>query len=144
MASVFSRRNLLLGFAGTAAVGTVAARKSTSVDAFSRLLRPVGLGRSDANLASATADDWSLQVGTYFTAHTGHLLKLADVQSFPDSERPRGMRDGAFVARFDVTKGGKLRGSQIYRVSHPRGGTFDMFLTPAGPSKPMRMIAVFG
>jgi hypothetical protein len=144
MADVFSRRNLLLGLAGTAAVGTVVTQPSAGAGALSRLLRPIGPGQRDVDLATAGVDDWSVQVGTYFTAHTGHVLRLADVQSFPDSERPQGLREGAFVARFDVTKGGALRGSEIYRMSHLQGGLFDLFLTSGDAAEPSRMLAVFG
>ena len=145
--SLVSRRNVMLGLVGTAAVagtvGTVTTTDSSSADAFARLLEPVGLGKRGVSLASATVDDWRAQVGSYFTAHTGHVLKLADVQLFPESDRPKGMREDAFVARFDVAKGGEMPGSVIYRMSHPEGGTFDMFAT-SNPLKQLRMLAVFG
>jgi hypothetical protein len=141
--SLFSRRNLLLGVVGTATVGTVAATQRTGgADFFARLLRPVGLGQRGVPLASASYDDWALQVGSSFTAQTGQVLKLADVQKFPErGNRPENMRN-PFVARFDVSKGAALADSEIYRVSHPEGGTFDLMLQSGDPSKPMRMLAV--
>lgn len=146
--SLLSRRNLVLGLAGTAAVGvtvgTVSTQGSEGADAFARLLEPVGLGSRGVQLATGSVHDWRLQVGSKFTAQTGHVLQLANVQSFPDSERPEGLRDRAFVARFDVVQGGALPGSQTYRVSHGEGGTFDMHVTSGDPAKPLRMLAVFG
>jgi hypothetical protein len=142
--SLFSRRNLVFGLVGTAAIGTVAAtQRVTGSDLFARLLRPVGLGRRGAPLASANYDDWALQVGSLFTAHTGQVLKLADVQRFPErGKRPAGLRDRAFVARFDVTRGGPLSDSGIVRFNHPEGGALDLLLSAGDPARPLRMLAV--
>ena len=146
--SLFTRRSMVVGLAGTAAVGatvgTVATQDSGTADSFSRLIEPVIRGNHGVNLGSATADDWRLQRGTYFYLHTGHVLQLSDVQYFPEADRPKGMREDAFVVRFDSVKGGVVPGSVIYGVSHEEGGRFDMFVTPGDPTKPLRMIAVFG
>lgn len=143
--SLFTRRNMILGVAGTAAVGGVAAtQRFTSAETLEEILRPLQLGRRGVNLGTANADDWALQVGSTFTAHTGHLLKLVDVQAFrADKSRPAGLRDKAFVARFDVAEGGAMSGSDLYRMNHPEGGTFEMLLTGGVPGKPLRMLAVF-
>jgi hypothetical protein len=141
--SLLSRRNVVLGLAGTAAAGTVAVQKTGGADALASLLRPAEEGNGSVLLAKATAADWALQIGTIFTAHTGHILKLVDVQNFPKSARPKGMRNRAFVARFDIVKGGKMAGDKIYRVNHQQGA-FDLFLSGANPAKPKRMKAVFG
>jgi len=143
--SLFSRRNMLLGVAGTATVGGIAAaQRFTGADTLAEILRPVQLGRRGVPLGTAQADDWALQVGSTFTAHTGHLLKLVDVQRFKqDKGRLAGLRERAFVARFDVTEGGSLPGSEIYSVNHPEGGVFDMLLTGGIPDNPLRMLAVF-
>ena len=141
--SLLSRRNVVLGLAGTAAVGTVAVQKSGGADAFAKLLSPGEGGRTGVWLAKAASADWVLQVGSTFTAHTGHVLKLVNVQGFPKSGKlPAGVRDRAFVARFDILKGGKMPGDKIYRVNHKQGA-FDLFLTTGDPSKPLRMKAVF-
>jgi hypothetical protein len=143
--SLFSRRNMLLGVAGTATVGGIAAaQRFTSADSLEQLLRPVQLGRRGVPLGSAEVDDWSLQVGSMFTAHTGHLLKLVDVQRFrEDKNRPAGLRAKAFVARFDVAEGGAMPGEAIYRVNHPEGGVFDILLSGGIPGNPLRVAAVF-
>ena len=96
-------------------------------------------------LASAGKDDWALQAGTFFTAQTGHVLKLVDVQGFRDrASRPRGPRAEAFVARFEIVSGGHLPGEQLLTVSHKEGGVFDILLTGSHPSTPQRMLATFG
>ena len=142
--SLFSRRNLVFGLIGTAAIGTVAAtQRITGSDLFARLLRPVGLGRRGVPLASATYDDWALQVGSLFTSHSGQILKLADVQRFPErGTRPAGLRNRAFVARFDVIRGAALPDSSITRFNHPEGGVLDLLLSAGDPAKPLRMLAV--
>jgi hypothetical protein len=141
--SVFSRRGLVVGMAGAAVAGTVAVQKSGGAEAFARLLRPHGQGRPGAWLAKATSDDWALQIGSTFTAHSGHVLKLIDVQRFPQKgTRPKGLRDRAFVARFDVVKGGKMPGNTVYRVNHKRG-PFNLFLDAENPTRVRRMTAVF-
>ena len=143
MSDIFSRRNVLLGLGGTAAAGTVAAQ-SGGAEFFEQLLRPTNGGRRGVALATAGYDDWAAHVGTFFTAHTGHVLELSDVQRFRTvGERPAALRDSAFVARFDSVSGGALKGSAIYRVNHPDGGTFDVFLTSGPPDKPLRLLAVF-
>ena len=142
--SLFSRRNMIVGLAGTATVGTIAAtQKFSGTESFADLLRPAGLGRHGATLATANVEDWKLQVGSYFTAHTGQVLKLVDVQGFKEANaRPGGLRTSAFVARFDVARGGAMAGAEVYRLAHPEGGTLDLFMTAADAAKPLRMLAV--
>lgn len=143
---LFSRRNILLGLGGATAatVGTVAGTSSGGAELFAQLLRPGGRGRRGVALRNAERDDWSVQVGSLFRAETGHVLKLADVQGFPErSARPKQLRDSAFVARFDITSGGPLPGDLMYRVRHGEGGEFNLFLAAGDPAKPLRMLAVF-
>jgi hypothetical protein len=145
-ASLMSRRNILLGLAGGAAVaGGITVQQTGGVGDFADRLRQVELGRRGVNLANGTKEDWALQVGTFFTAHTGHVLKLVDVQAFPTRARlPAGLRPGAFVARFDITSGGPLGAVQFLKVNHKEGGAFDLFLTAGSPTRPLRKLAVFG
>lgn len=143
--SLVNRRNILLGLAGGAvAAGGIAVQQTSGAGSFAELLRPAGLGQRGVFLATANKDDWALQVGTFFTAHTGHVLKLIDVRSFPNrGQRPAGLRPQAFLSRFDVVSGGALPGKQLLTVSHQEGGTFDIFMDAAVASKPLRMSAVF-
>ena len=143
--SLVNRRNILLGLAGGAvAAGGIAVQQSGGAGSFAELLRPGGTGRRGVFLATASKDDWALQVGTFFTASTGHVLKLVDVQGFrEEGRRPGGLRNKAFVARFDVTSGGQMPASQSVTVSHKEGGTFDIFMTGANAARPLRMLAVF-
>ena len=143
--SLVNRRNILLGLAGGAVVaGGIAVQQTGGAGSFAELLRPVGLGQRGAFLATANKDDWALQVGTLFTAATGHVLKLVDVQGFVErNRRPAGLRKQAFLTQFDITSGGQLPASLLLNVSHKEGGTFDIFMTGASPAKPLRMLAVF-
>lgn len=139
--SLFSRRNMLTGLAGGAAA--TAALIGTTGGAFARVLKPSNAARRNVALGAAGYDAWSAQVGSKFMASSGQVLKLVDVESLPaKGVKPRNVRDQAFVARFEVSTGGTLP-EQLYRVAHPEGGTFEMFLTRTGPDQPQRMLAVF-
>ncbi len=140
-----NRRKLLLGLAGGAVVaGGITVQQTGVADRFADLLRPAGLGQRGVSLAHGSKDDWALQVGTMFTAHTGHVLKLVDVRGFAErSRRPLGLRAQAFVARFDITEGGPLVGDHLLTVNHNEGGVFDVLLSAMNPERPLRMLAVF-
>jgi len=143
--SHLSRRNMLIGLAGGAAAtaGTVATNGFSESASFANLLRPAGIGHNGAPLPYGEYGDWKSQVGSSFKTHSGHVLKLADVQAFREQgTRPAELRDRAFVARFDITEGGALV-DDLYGVAHAEGGVFDMFLSSAGPDMPLRMLAVF-
>jgi hypothetical protein len=143
--SFVNRRNMLLGLAGGAvAAGGITLQQTGGAGAFAELLRPVGLGRRGVSLATATKEEWAAQVGTFFTAQTGHVLKLTSVLGFRDGGvRPAGLRPAAFVAHFDVTSGGPMPSTQFLAVNHNEGGTFDIFMTGGNPARPLRMLAVF-
>ena len=68
------------------------------------------------------------------------------MQKLSVHKRPRAphLRDKAFVAGFEVVKGGPMEGDKTYRFRHGEGGTFDMYLSQNIRSKPLRMHAVFG
>jgi hypothetical protein len=146
--SILSRRNLLVGLAGGAAVGAIATSNAgqEEVQAFKNLLWKNKPGKRYVRLDTATVDDWSLQVGTKFRASSGHTLRLDDVQQFDhQNTRPKGLRDRAFAAGFSIISGvGALPSQVLLQVSHAEGGTFDMFMTAGSPDKPQRRIAVFG
>ena len=140
-----SRRNMLIGLAGggAATAGAIAAFGLTDSASFASLLEPQQLARSGGPLAYAGYADWQAQVGTSFKTDSGHLLKLADVQEFAQKgARPGGLRDRAFVARFDIVSGGSMA-EDLYRVVHRDGGVFNILLTHGGPDNPLRMLAVF-
>jgi hypothetical protein len=138
--SLFSRRHMLLGLGGAAVAGTANARGLGNAGLFAQSLRTVGAG----TLGTAGYADWLAQVGSNFTAASGQVLKLASVQAYGSAgSRPAGVRPTGFVARFDIIRGGALpEGSHL--VAHgQRGGTFEIFLTKEGASKPLGMRADF-
>jgi len=147
MESLLSRRNMLVGLtAGAATVGTVAVRSGQAqIESFRQLLWQRRPGRHRVPLGTAGLDDWALQIGSKFQTASGDVLKLADVRAFPQADkRPRGLRDRAFVAGFEVVSGNPLPDQLIQHVDHPEGGRFDILLSAGSPDKPGRMIAVFG
>lgn len=141
---LFSRRNLLVGLGGAAATAGVAqAQANGSAAAFGQLFKPTAPGSKNADLKTGSYGDWSAQVGSSFTTHSGHVLKLVEVQGFANKgARPVNLRQQAFVAGFDIIRGSALP-EGLYRVSHPGGAVFDMFLTKGGPANLLRMNAVF-
>ena len=140
---VLSRRNMLLGLGGATAAAGVVTVGTGGAAPFAEILKPAAGGRSDAALHAASYADWRTQVGTNFTAHSGQVLKLVDVQGFPNKgPRPGNLREQAFVTRFDIGVGEALA-EGLYTVAHPTGGTFDMFLSKGSPDKPLRMLAIF-
>ena len=143
--SLVSRRNILLGLAGGAAVaGGITMQQTGSASQLAELLNPTGFGHRGVALATAEKGDWALQIGSFFTAQTGHVLKLVKVTGFPQrGARPAGLRAAAFVAAFDITSGGPLPGDQLLKVNHNEGGAFDIFMSGGNPVRPLRMLAVF-
>lgn len=146
--NLLSRRNLILGLAGTAAAGATAVGPGF-LDAASlmQLLRPSG-NRKGVFLKSGETGDWTAQRNTMFRLESGQVLKLADVQGFKSidkkgTRRPGGVRSTAFVARFDIKTGAPLDGDRIYRINHAQGGVFDIFLTTPDASRPLRVHATF-
>ena len=139
-----SRRTVVLGLAGTVTAGAItAAPLFISVDNLKQKLRPTGQGQRGVPLATATADDWSLQKGSLFTLDTGHVVELIDVQRFPDHPgRPRNLRPAAFASTFEIKRGEPLAESRIFQLNHAEGGDFALLLTHASPEWPKRMIAV--
>jgi hypothetical protein len=128
---LFSRRTIMVGMGG-AAVATAAGLGTTT-----------GAFAADVPLATAEYAAWAAKVGANFTANTGHVLKLVEVARLASSGvRPDPLRDQAFVARFDITRGGALAAGN-YIVASPGTTTFQIFLTKGGPDKPARMLAVF-
>lgn len=139
--SLFSRRNILVGIFGTA-VAAGGAFRFTSPEEFSLLLRPRGRGRRRVPLHTAARDDWAAQIGTLFTADTGQILELTDVQGFPEKgERPDGLRESAFSVQFEIKRGGAFGDDRIRRFRHAEGGVFDILLTRE--SDPLQTYAIF-
>ena len=146
--SFLSRRHMLAGLAGSATVGVLAVTNAgqQQVAAFKQLLWKRQPGRHNVRLATATVDDWALQIGTTFQTSTGHTLKLADVVQFDhQNARPAGLRAKPFAAGFEIVAGeGPMPDQLTLKVAHREGGTFDIFITAGSRDKPNRRIAVYG
>ena len=131
--SAISRRGVMAGLGGAAVVAVVAESGAQAA-------------RVQLELANADYTQWASQIGSNFTAHTRQVLRLVEVRPYGNASRagprPAGVRDPGFLACFDVVRGGAMAAGR-YLVAHPVGGTFEMFLTNAGPNLPLRMLAEF-
>lgn len=146
--TAISRRKMLIGATGAAAVlGAVGAR-ALAGDALSS--KP-GSGpnlweREYWTLEGAGAAEWRSRIGTIFTAEgdrgTKIDLKLAAVvPMLSGGDRPDDLaRSSAFAALFDPTGGASLAGDKIYTVSTKQYGGMRIFMT-RGANK--RLEAVF-
>lgn len=143
VSSLLSRRNLLVGLAGTGiATGAVASPLFASPNTLKAALRPQ-TGRHNVPLGTATEADWVAQIGSLFTAQSGQVLQLTGVAPFGQKgTRPAWTRQTGFVARFEVVSGGAMPEGTM-RFRHKEGGTFEMHVAPAGNGAPPRVIAIF-
>jgi hypothetical protein len=143
--SKLSRRSII-GIIGAAAAGAVALVSTTFRPTVSRQARRVlastPLTRGLLSLSQAEMDEWGTQIGSTFTVGGGYALRLAGVRPMEsEGERPASLRQRAFAAVFEVTRGGAMPGDLIYRVSHPQYGPMQLFLSAT--SNPRQMIAIF-
>jgi hypothetical protein len=98
--------------------------------------------RGMLSLSQAEMEEWTTQIGSTFTVGGGYALQLAGVQPLQSGgERPAELRDRAFAAVFDVTRGSSMPADLIYTVSHPQYGPLQLMLSATGD--PRRMLAVF-
>ena len=143
--STLSRRNILITL-GAAVAGTVAlagtALRPVITRQARRVLASTPLTRGMLSLSQAEMTEWSDQIGSVFNIGGGYQLKLAGIQPLQsDGVRPSSLRDRAFAAVFDVTRGSALPGDLIYTLSHPQYGPLQLFLSSTG--NPRRMLAIF-
>lgn len=94
-------------------------------------------------LATSEMDRWSKMVGSDFTSGA-FRLRLQGVRALNSTgDRPPELRDGAFLAVFEVISGGYMPGDLIYRMT-TRNQVLDVFLANAfSPEYPRNMHAVF-
>jgi hypothetical protein len=144
----YSRRNMLIAAGGAAAaIGATVALPyragAAARTAEAARTRPSLAGGS--SLASAGYDEWARLVGTSFALGGGQALVLAGVRAVDSAgPRPAGTRDRAFIAAFDLRGARTMAGDQIYTVSNPASGPFQIFLSAAPDARtPGRMLAVF-
>lgn len=127
----FDRRNILTGAAAAAAAAAA-------------MLVPTRAFAATRVLATASAADWRLAIGTNFTAATeiGPVtLRLISVDLLPaDPSRPAGLgRDQAFAAVFAPVGPATPAGNSSYRLTSTRYLAMDVFFARATD----RLIAIF-
>ena len=144
--SRLSRRGIL-AVIGAATAGTVALLSTSFRPSVTRQARRVlastPLTRGMLSLSQAEMDEWSTQVGASFTVGGGYALRLAGVEPMESSgDRPASLRQRAFAAIFEVTRGTAMPGELIYTVSHPQYGPMQLFLSESVRQRG-RMVAIF-
>ena len=143
--ATLSRRNILItmGAAGAGAIALLGTKFRPAVTRQARkVLAASPLTRGMLSLSQAEMEEWSTQIGSTFAVGGGYALKLAGVRPMlSEGERPAELRDRAFAAVFDVTRGRAMPGNLIYTVSHPQYGPLQLFLSET--SSPRQMIAIF-
>lgn len=87
---------------------------------------------------------WAAEVGTVFTVQGGPSLQVTGIETFARYGRTAAnlIRSRAFLVNFAATDRGRIVGDTIYRVTHPRFGSFDLFLKTT-PELPTFAQAVF-
>jgi hypothetical protein len=135
--SGLDRRTLLAGIAGASALSACSGGIS---------IGDSGAGgtasAAAAPLATADADKWAAAVGSRFDAG-GYILQLAGIERIDQAgRRPGELRQQAFVAVFDIVRGGFMPGDLIYRISHATIPAFNIFLANSVSSQ-SRMHAFF-
>ena len=87
-------------------------------------------------LAIADHSGWAREVGSLFEVRGGPALRVSSVEPFVPfgDAATRSTRSRAFMVHFDVVRGTRMPGDTIHRVSHPRHGSFDLFLTTPAAS----------
>ena len=132
-----SRRTMIVGLAGTTTLGACSGGVSIGgAGAGGSASAPV------APLSTADADKWAAAAGSLFDAG-GYVLRLTGIERIEQAgRRPGELRQQAFVALFDIVRGGFMPGELIYRISHATIPAFNIFLSGSA-STPSRMHAFF-
>ena len=151
-AETISRRNLMMGLAGTAAVVGAVGVSALPVGWYEGRKAQVPASwweRKHWTLATAGVSEWNSRVGNNFVllgASREVLLRLTAVNPFPSlGERPADVsRKQAFAAVFDSGRVRLPAQDRIYRIGHIRYGEMDIFLKPCGDATcPGRLEATF-
>lgn len=131
-----SRRTMIVGLAGTTTLG------ACSGDPIGGQGVGGSASASAPPLSTADADKWEAAAGSLFDAG-GYVLRLAGIERIEQAgRRPGELRQQAFVALFDIVRGGFMPGELIYRISHATIPAFNIFLSSSA-STPSRMHAFF-
>jgi hypothetical protein len=142
--SFLSRRTLL---GGVAAAGTLAA--IVMVDNGGIVGRPGALtgsvfgGRAESALARAEASEWLAVVGTNFRIAAGLSARLVGVEPMASAgARPRGLRQRAFKAVFELPAFTALPGNLVYTLSSSAHGALDLYLSEGSGRFANRLYAI--
>lgn len=146
-----SRRNLVVGLAGTAALlgaAGVSALPKGWLERRRSMVPASWWDRRNWTLETAGINEWTSRVGNTFVLFRGTReigMKLIEVRPFPSKgERPPEVtRDQAFAAIFEVGRHGLPAGDRIYRVAHVRYGDMRMFLNARGTAASPNLAEAF-
>lgn len=144
--AALTRRHVVIGLAGTGAIGIAAAAptgKLARAGLGALTGRKPGTSRP-ASLANASYAEWVRAVGAIFALDGGYRLRLTGVRAMGSSTNRsalRGLRTHAFTATFQVLGGQTMGGDLIYTATYGRD-SFPLFLSATGTGS--RMQAAFG
>jgi len=135
-----SRRDLIVGLAGSMALSACGGSSSSGVSILSSGLTTLGTQVPDDSTTEIAT--WTNLKGTQFGAGA-FGLKLVDIEAQPVvGDRPAQLRRQPFIATFDVIQGGVMPPDQTYTITSATVNPFAIFLA-GNTADPARMYALF-
>lgn len=122
-----SRRAMLGGVVGGGAIAAAAARTGLTesvTDTFTNSFTSPYL-----SLERADHTTWAAEVGKTLALEGGPTLRIASVETFVRYGETEGLiRSRAFLVNLQATTTGRIVGDTLYRATHKRYGTFNLYL----------------
>ena len=136
-----SRRAMLGGVVGGGAIAAAAA-KTGLTDSVTQTFTSSFTSPS-FSLETADHTAWAAEVGKTLSVEGGPTLRIASVETFVGYGATAGLiRSRAFLVNLQATTTGRIVGNTLYRVTHKRYGTFNLYLVTS-PQHPTFAQAVF-
>lgn len=136
-----SRRAMLGGAVGGVAIAAAAAKTGLTDTATETFASSFSSPFFSLERADHTA--WAAEIGKTLAVEGGPTLRIASVETFVSYGETEGLiRSRAFLVNLQATTTGRITGNTIYRVTHKRYGTFNLYLVTS-PQHPTFAQAVF-
>ena len=129
--SPVTRRTAIATLAGGGTVAiAVAAPKLTSGDSLTTFQQ--AFSSPYATLDRAGDTTWSAEIGSTLQIQNGPGLRIAGVETGASYGLQSGLiRSRSFLVNFEVVGRGSVASDTVYRVSHRKYGSFDLFVRTA-------------
>lgn len=136
-----SRRAILGGVVGGGAIAAAAAKTGLTGSVTETFAS--SFSSPYASLERADHTVWTAEVGKTLVVENGPTLRIASVETFVGYGATQGLiRSRAFLVNLQATTTGRIVGDTLYRVTHKRYGTFNLYLV-SSPLSPTFAQAVF-